>query len=221
MKLKYLLVACAALFVSTQSLAAKPSDESAMKWLEIQGISNNYSEKVQRSLEMVNKEDNERLLAMTSKAQKAQMKAVISRYMKNMQDDLSRPELKKQWLDEEKRAVQKVFTQEEVDVTNRFFSSAQGKNILKKIRSFQQHGGNLEDMLSQSDIEKMTEAFGHGVGKSVLEKVKHFDKLSDEIIHKTMSQNYLNASDKYTPAFEAQTRNILCKGNKHSSECAK
>ena len=45
-----------------------------------------------------------------------------------MQDDLSRPELKKkQWLDEEKRAVQKVFTQEEVDVTNRFFSSAQGK----------------------------------------------------------------------------------------------
>ncbi|HHX2513538.1 hypothetical protein CYJ98_005535 [Neisseria perflava] len=148
MKLKYLLVACAALFVSTQSLAAKPSDESAMKWLEIQGISNNYSEKVQRSLEMVNKEDNERLLTMTPKAQKAQMKAVISRYMKNMQDDLSRPELKKQWLDEEKRAVQKVFTQEEVDVTNRFFSSAQGKNILKKIRSLQQHGGNLEDMLS-------------------------------------------------------------------------
>ena len=120
MKLKYLLVACAALFVSTQSLAAKPSDESAMKWLEIQGISSNYSEKVQRSLEMVNKEDNERLLTMTPKAQKAQMKAVISRYMKNMQDDLSRPELKKQWLDEEKRAVQKVFTQEEVDVTNFF-----------------------------------------------------------------------------------------------------
>ena len=221
MKLKYLLVACAALFVSTQSLAAKPSDESAMKWLEIQDISNNYSEKVQRSLEMVNKEDNERLLAMTPKAQKAQMKAVISRYMKNMQDDLSRPELKKQWLDEEKRAVQKVFTQEEVDVTNRFFSSAQGKNILKKIRSFQQHGGNLEDMLSQSDIEKMAEAFGHGAGKSALEKVKHFDKLSDEIIQKNMSQNYLNASDKYTPAFEAQTRDILCKGNKHSSECAK
>ena len=221
MKLKYLLVACAALFVSTQSLAAKPSDESAMKWLEIQDISNNYSEKVQRSLEMVNKEDNERLLAMTPKAQKAQMKAVISRYMKNMQDDLSRPELKKQWLDEEKRAVQKVFTQEEVDVTNRFFSSAQGKNILKKIRSLQQHGGNLEDMLSQSDIEKMTEAFGHGAGKSALEKVKHFDKLSDEIIQKNMSQNYLNASDKYTPAFEAQTRDILCKGNKHSSECAK
>ncbi|MEZ7687628.1 hypothetical protein [Neisseria sp. 20925_1_37] len=221
MKLKYLLVACAALFVSTQSLAAKPSDESAMKWLEIQGISSNYSEKVQRSLEMVNKEDNERLLTMTPKAQKAQMEAVISRYMKNMQDDLSRPELKKQWLDEEKRAVQKVFTQEEVDVTNRFFSSAQGKNILKKIRSFQQHGGNLEDMLSQSDIEKMAEAFGHGAGKSALEKVKHFDKLSDEIIQKNMSQNYLNASDKYTPAFEAQTRDILCKGNKHSSECAK
>ena len=221
MKLKYLLVACAALFVSTQSLAAKPNDESAMKWLEIQGISSNYSEKVQRSLEMVNKEDNERLLTMTPKAQKAQMKAVISRYMKNMQDDLSRPELKKQWLDEEKRAVQKVFTQEEVDVTNRFFSSAQGKNILKKIRSLQQHGGNLEDMLSQSDIEKMTEAFGHGAGKSALEKVKHFDKLSDEIIQKNMSQNYLNASDKYTPAFEAQTRDILCKGNKHSSECAK
>ena len=221
MKLKYLLVACAALFVSTQSLAAKPSDESAMKWLEIQGISNNYSEKVQRSLEMVNKEDNERLLTMTPKAQKAQMKAVINRYMKNMQDDLSRPELKKQWLDEEKRAVQKVFTQEEVDVTNRFFSSAQGKNILKKIRSLQQHGGNLEDMLSQSDIEKMAEAFGHGAGKSALEKVKHFDKLSDEIIQKNMSQNYLNASDKYTPAFEAQTRDILCKGNKHSSECAK
>ncbi|MBF1278511.1 MAG: hypothetical protein HXM87_08860 [Neisseria sp.] len=221
MKLKYLLVACAALFVSTQSLAAKPSDESAMKWLEIQGISNNYSEKVQRSLEMVNKEDNERLLAMTPKAQKAQMKAVISRYMKNMQDDLSRPELKKQWLDEEKRAVQKVFTQEEIDVTNRFFSSAQGKNILKKIRSLQQHGGNLEDMLSQSDIEKMAEAFGHGAGKSALEKVKHFDKLSDEIIQKNMSQNYLNASDKYTPTFKAQTRDILCKGNKHSSECAK
>ena len=221
MKLKYLLVACAALFVSTQSLAAKPSDESAMKWLEIQGISNNYSEKVQRSLEMVNKEDNERLLTMTPKAQKAQMKAVISRYMKNMQDDLSRPELKKQWLDEEKRAVQKVFTQEEVDVTNRFFSSAQGKNILKKIRSLQQHGGNLEDMLSQSDIEKMAEAFGHGAGKSALEKVKHFDKLSDEIIQKNMSQNYLNASDKYTPTFKAQTRDILCKGNKHSSECAK
>ena len=221
MKLKYLLVACAALFASTQSLAAKPSDESAMKWLEIQGISSNYSEKVQRSLEMVNKEDNERLLTMTPKAQKAQMKAVISRYMKNMQDDLSRPELKKQWLDEEKRAVQKVFTQEEVDVTNRFLSSAQGKNILKKIRSLQQHGGNLEDMLSQSDIEKMAEAFGHGAGKSALEKVKHFDKLSDEIIQKNMSQNYLNASDKYTPAFEAQTRDILCKGNKHSSECAK
>lgn len=221
MKLKYLLVACAALFASTQSLAAKPSDESAIKWLEIQGISSNYSEKVQRSLEMVNKEDNERLLTMTPKAQKAQMKAVISRYMKNMQDDLSRPELKKQWLDEEKRAVQKVFTQEEVDVTNRFFSSVRGKNILKKIRSFQQHGGNLEDMLSQSDIEKMTEAFGHGAGKSALEKVKHFDKLSDEIIQKNMSQNYLNASDKYTPAFEAQTRDILCKGNKHSSECAK
>ena len=221
MKLKYLLVACAALFVSTQSLAAKPSDESAMKWLEIQGISSNYSEKVQRSLEMVNKEDNERLLTMTPKAQKAQMKAVISRYMKNMQDDLSRPELKKQWLDEEKRAVQKVFTQEEVDVTNRFFSSAQGKNILKKIRSFQQHGGNLEDMLSQSDIEKMTEAFGHGAGKSALEKVMHFDKLSDEIIHKTMSQNYLNASNKYTPAFEEQTHDILCKGNQHLPKCAK
>ena len=221
MKLKYLLVACAALFASTQSLAAKPSDESAIKWLEIQGISNNYSEKVQRSLEMVNKEDNERLLAMTPKAQKAQMKAVISRYMKNMQDDLSRPELKKQWLDEEKRAVQKVFTQEEVDVTNRFFSSAQGKNILKKIRSLQQHGGNLEDVLSQSDIEKMAEAFGHGAGKSALEKVKHFDKLSDEIIQKNMSQNYLNASNKYTPAFEEQTHGILCKGNKHLPKCAK
>ena len=124
-------------------------------------------------------------------------------------------------MDEEKRAVQKVFTQEEVDVTNRFFSSAQGKNILKKIRSLQQHGGNLEDMLSQSDIEKMTEAFGHGAGKSALEKVKHFDKLSDEIIRKTMSQNYLNASDKYTPAFEEQTHGILCKGNKHLPKCAK
>ncbi|WP_107697023.1 hypothetical protein [Neisseria subflava] len=221
MKLKYLLVACAALFVSTQSLAAKPSDESAMKWLEIQGISNNYSEKVQRSLEMVNKEDNERLLTMTPKAQKAQMQAVISRYMKNMQDDLSRPELKKQWLDEEKRAVQKVFTQEEVDVTNRFFSSVQGKNILKKIRSLQQHGGNLDDVLSQSDIEKMAEAFGHGAGKSALEKVKHFDKLSDEIIQKNMSQNYLNASDKYTPAFEEQAHSILCKGNKNLPKCAK
>lgn len=108
-----------------------------MKWLEIQGISNNYSEKVQRSLEMVNKEDNERLLTMTPKAQKAQMKAVIGLYMKNMQDDLSRPELKKQWLDEEKRAVQKVFTQEEVDVLNRFFSSPRGKGILKKNQSSQ------------------------------------------------------------------------------------
>ena len=49
-----------------------------------------------------------------------------------MQDDLSRPELKKQWLDEEKRAVQKVFTQEEVDVLNSFFSSPRGKGILKK-----------------------------------------------------------------------------------------
>ena len=221
MKLKYLLVACAALFASTQSLAAKPSDESAMKWLEIQDISNNYSEKVQRSLEMVNKEDNERLLAMTPKAQKAQMKAVISRYMKNMQDDLSRPELKKQWLDEEKRAVQKVFTQEEVDVTNRFFFFFQGKNILKKIRNLQQHGGNLEDVLSQSDIEKMAETFGHGAGKSALEKVKHFDKLSDEIIQKNMSQNYLNASNKYTPDFEEQTHGILCKGNQHLPKCAK
>ena len=82
MKLKYLLVACAALFVSTQILSAKPRDESAIKWLEIQGISSNYSEKVQRSFEVVNKEDNERLLTMTPKAQKAQMKAVISRYMK-------------------------------------------------------------------------------------------------------------------------------------------
>ena len=71
MKLKYLLVTCAALFVSTQSLAAKPSDESAMKWLEIQGIGSNYSEKVQRSLEMVNKEDNERLLAMTPQSAKS------------------------------------------------------------------------------------------------------------------------------------------------------
>ncbi|EFC87676.1 hypothetical protein NEIMUCOT_05901 [Neisseria mucosa ATCC 25996] len=202
-------------------MAAKPSDESAMKWLEIQGIGRNYPEKVQRSLEAVNKEDHERLLAMTPKAQKAQMKALISRYMKNMQEDLSRPELKKQWLDEEKRAVQKVFTQEEVDVTNRFFSSAQGKNILKKIRSFQQHGGNLDDVLSQSDIEKMAEAFGHGAGKSALEKVKHFDKLSDEIIQKNMSQNYLNASDKYTPAFEEQAHGILCKGNKNLPKCAK
>ncbi len=221
MKLKYLLVSCVALFACTQSMAVKPSDESAMKWLEIQGIGRNYPEKVQRSLEAVNKEDHERLLAMTPKAQKAQMKALISRYMKNMQEDLSRPELKKQWLDEEKRAVQKVFTQEEVDVTNRFFSSAQGKNILKKIRSFQQHGGNLDDVLSQSDIEKMAEAFGHGAGKSALEKVKHFDKLSDEIIQKNMSQNYLNASDKYTPAFEEQAHGILCKGNKNLPKCAK
>ena len=221
MKLKYLLVACAALFVSTQSLAAKPSDESAMKWLEIQGISSNYSEKVQRSLEMVNKEDNERLLTMTPKAQKAQMKAVISRYMKNMQDDLSRPELKKQWLDEEKRAVQKVSYTRRSRCNQPFSLFSSGKKYFEKIRSLQQHGGNLEDMLSQSDIEKMAEAFGHGAGKSALEKVKHFDKLSDEIIQKNMSQNYLNASDKYTPAFEAQTRDILCKGNKHSSECAK
>jgi putative periplasmic protein len=67
----------------------------------------------------------------------------------------------------------------------------------------------------------MTEAFGHGAGKSALEKIKHFDKLSDEIIHKTMSQNYLNASDKYTPAFEEQTHGILCEGNKHLPKCAK
>ena len=59
--------------------------------------------------------------------------------------------MKKQWLDEEKRAVQKVFTQEEVDVTNRFFSSAQGK-IFEKIRSLQQHGGNLEDMFEPNRI---------------------------------------------------------------------
>lgn len=221
MKLKYLLVACAALFVSTQSLAAKPSDESAMKWLEIQGISNNYSEKVQRSLEMVNKEDNERLLAMTPKAQKAQMKAVISRYMKNMQDDLSRPELKKQWLDEEKRAVQKVFTQEEIDVLNRFFSSPRGKSILKKINHLRQHGGDIDNVLSQADVDSMVKLFEHGAGKSAFEKMERFDKLNDEIVEKTMSNNYINASRKYTPAFKAQTRDILCKGNKHSSECAK
>ncbi|WP_063068196.1 DUF2059 domain-containing protein [Neisseria flavescens] len=221
MKLKYLLVACAALFVSTQSLAAKPSDESAMKWLEIQGISSNYSEKVQRSLEMVNKEDNERLLAMTPKAQKAQMKAVISRYMKNMQDDLSRPELKKQWLDEEKRAVQKVFTQEEIDVLNRFFSSPRGKSILKKINHLRQHGGDIDNVLSQADVDSMVKLFEHGAGKSAFEKMERFDKLNDEIVEKTMSNNYINASRKYTPAFKAQTRDILCKGNKHSSECAK
>ena len=221
MKLKYLLVACAALFVSTQSLAAKPSDESAMKWLEIQGISNNYSEKVQRSLEMVNKEDNERLLTMMPKAQKVQMKAVISRYMKNMQDDLSRPELKKQWLDEEKRAVQKVFTQEEVDVLNRFFSSPRGKGILKKINHLRQHGGDIDNVLSQADVDSMAKLFEHGAGKSAFEKMERFDKLNDEIVEKTMSNNYINASRKYTPAFKAQTRDILCKGNKHSSECAK
>ena len=221
MKLKYLLVACAALFVSTQSLAAKPSDESAMKWLEIQGISNNYSEKVQRSLEMVNKEGNERLLTMTPKAQKAQMKAVISRYMKNMQDDLSRPELKKQWLDEEKRAVQKVFTQEEVDVLNSFFSSPRGKGILKKINHLRQHGGDIDNVLSQADVDSMAKLFEHGAGKSAFEKMERFDKLNDEIVEKTMSNNYINASRKYTPAFKAQTRDILCKGNKHSSECTK
>ena len=76
-------------------------------------------------------------------------------------------------------------------------------------------------MLSQSDIEKMAEAFGHGAGKSAFEKMERFDKLNDEIVKKTMSNNYINASRKYTPAFEAQTRDILCKGNKHSSECAK
>lgn len=221
MKLKYLLVACAALFASTQSLAAKPSDESAMKWLEIQGISSNYSEKVQRSLEMVNKEDNERLLTMTPKAQKAQMKAVISRYMKNMQDDLSRPELKKQWLDEEKRAVQKVFTQEEVDVLNSFFSSPRGKSILRKINHLRQHGGDIDNVLSQADVDSIVKVFEHGAGKSAFEKIERFDKLNDEIVEKTMSNNYINASRKYTPAFEAQTHDILCKGNKHSSECAK
>ena len=131
MKLKYLLVACAALFVSTQSLAAKPSDESAMKWLEIQGISNNYSEKVQRSLEMVNKEDNERLLTMTPKLKSADEGGHQPLY-ENMQDDLSRPELKNNGWMKEKHAVQKVFTQEEVDVLNSFFSSPRGKGILKK-----------------------------------------------------------------------------------------
>ena len=71
-----------------------------------------------------------------------------------MQDDLSRPELKKQWLDEEKRAVQKVFTQEEVDVTNRFFLFFSGKNILKRIRNSQQHGGNLEEYVEPIGYRK-------------------------------------------------------------------
>ena len=76
-------------------------------------------------------------------------------------------------------------------------------------------------MLSQSDIEKMTEHLGMVSVSLLTRKVKHFDKLSDEIIHKTMSQNYLNASNKYTPAFEEQTHGILCKGNQHLPKCAK
>ena len=138
-----------------------------------------------------------------------------------MQDDLSRPELKKQWLDEEKRAVQKVFTQEEVDVLNRFFSSPRGKGILKKINHLRQNGGDIDNVLSQADVDSIVKVFEHGAGKSAFEKVERFDKLNDEIVEKTMSNNYINASRKYTPAFEAQTRDILCKGNKHSSECAK
>lgn len=138
-----------------------------------------------------------------------------------MQDDLSRPELKKQWLDEEKRAVQKVFTQEEVDVLNSFFSSPRGKGILKKINHLRQHGGDIDNVLSQADVDSMAKLFEHGAGKSAFEKMERFDKLNDEIVEKTMSNNYINASRKYTPAFEAQTRDILCKGNKHSSECDK
>ncbi len=141
--------------------------------------------------------------------------------MKDMQDDLSRPELKKQWLDEEKRAVQKVFTQEEVDVLNRFFSSPRGKGILRKINHLRQRGGDIDNVLSQADMDSMAKLFEHGTGKSAFEKMERFDKLNDEIVEKTMSNNYINASRKYTPAFKAQTRDILCKGNKHSSECAK
>ena len=138
-----------------------------------------------------------------------------------MQDDLSRPELKKQWLDEEKRAVQKVFTQEEVDVLNRFFSSPRGKGILKKVNHLRQHGGDIDNVLSQADVDSMAKLFEHGAGKSAFEKIERFDKLNDEIVEKTMSNNYINASQKYTPAFKSQTREFLCKGNKHSSECAK
>ena len=76
-------------------------------------------------------------------------------------------------------------------------------------------------MLSQADVDSMAKLFEHGAGQSAFEKIERFDKLNDEIVEKTMSNNYINASRKYTSAFKAQTRDILCKGNKHSSECAK
>jgi len=76
-------------------------------------------------------------------------------------------------------------------------------------------------VLSQADVDSIVKVFEHGAGKSAFEKIERFDKLNDEIVEKTMSNNYINASQKYTPAFKSQTREILCKGNKHSSECAK
>ena len=76
-------------------------------------------------------------------------------------------------------------------------------------------------MVNQADVDSIVKGFEHGAGKSAFEKMERFDKLNDEIVEKTMSNNYINASRKYTPAFKAQTRDILCKGNKHSSECAK
>jgi hypothetical protein len=108
-----------------------------------------------------------------------------------------------------------------VDVLNRFFSSPRGKGILKKINHLRQHGGDIDNVLSQADVDSIVKVFEHGAGKSAFEKMERFDKLNDEIVEKTMSNNYINASRKYTPAFEAQTRDILCKGNKHSSECDK
>ena len=109
----------------------------------------------------------------------------------------------------------------EVDVLNSFFSSPRGKGILKKINHLRQHGGDIDNVLSQADVDSIVKVFEHGAGKSAFEKMERFDKLNDEIVEKTMSNNYINASRKYTPAFEAQTRDILCKGNKHSSECDK
>ena len=218
MKLKYLLVSCAALLTCAQNVVAKkrarPSDSAAVKFLEIQGINSHYADKLESSLEMVDKEINARLLSMTPLTQRGKMRALISRYIEDMHAELTHPEMERQCLDQEKRAVQKLFTQEEVDVINRFFSSAQGKNILKKIRNRQRRSGGIRNYLSRSEIEKISEAFGDGAGKSALGKIERFDKLNDKIIHRTLSDNFSNASDRYTPAFEEQAHRLLSKRNK-------
>jgi len=92
---------------------------------------------------------------------------------------------------------------------------------LKKINHLRQHGGDIDNVLSQADVDSIVKVFEHGAGKSAFEKIERFDKLNDEIVEKTMSNNYINASRKYTPAFEEQTHGILCKGNKHLPNCAK